>query len=463
VAVHSPSGRQVTTWGELHRRGLAARRWAAEQLSGGDRVVLAMDNSAASVAAFAGLTAAGHPIVCVDPDGAGPGSGAPSRSGVTPWEVVVDPRVAVADAASRGRPDRAPALRSDGDVAVFQLSSGSTGPPRLVRQTVSACVRGGRIYRDLHGYRPADRVFAGVPIAHSFGLVGGMVAAVVSGAELVLLSRFSPAAAGAVLTQGVDVLLGTPLVHRLLAQAWLPGSLPRGVRVALSSGGPMEAAVADGAQRLLGTPVRQVYGSTETGLVACQFDRPEPWPPGCVGVAAPGVSWQTREDEQGGKRLLVRTSTMFDGYLDPDGRELGPNGPPGLFDTGDLVELDPAGHLFVVARKATFINVGGRKVNPLSVESLIREHPAVRDAHVLGAARHGEQEVQAVVVLRPGTDVETLLRFCRTRLARHEGPHRVHVVDRIPRTGMGKVDSTALRGLLKPHSGPGAGPGRPGS
>jgi acyl-coenzyme A synthetase/AMP-(fatty) acid ligase len=105
----------------------------------------------------------------------------------------------------------------------------------------------------------------------------------------------------------------------------------------------------------------------------------------------------------------------------------------------------------VVGRKDGVVNVGGRKVSPARIERLLLDHPGVRDAAVFGVERPDhEQEMHAALVLGAGTDVDAVLAYCRSRSLRpYEVPHRVHVLDRLPRNGMGKVDRHRLREAVR--------------
>ncbi|MFE0424386.1 class I adenylate-forming enzyme family protein [Streptomyces sp. NPDC058953] len=338
----------------------------------------------------------------------------------------------------------------DPETAVLQLTSGSTGEPRIARQTLGNTLTGGALYRDIHRITAADTVLAMVPLAHSFGLVGALTTALVSGAGLRTMSRFRPGAVLEALDAGSTVLLGTPLVYQLLTPV-LPRAAPRGkVRVALSSGGPLASAQEQAAAARLGVPVHQVYGSTETGLIACRHDRAEPWPEGSTGTMAPGVDWRIRTGRSatarhGHGQLLVRTSTMFEGYVDGGGPAPVEDG---FLACGDLTEVDEHGHVSVVGRKDAFVNVGGRKVSPRRVETVVAEHPGVREVLVFGAPSRtgeGEEEIHAALVLRPDNDAADVLTYCRDRLMPYEVPHRVHVLTALPRTGMGKIDRHRLR------------------
>jgi acyl-CoA synthetase (AMP-forming)/AMP-acid ligase II len=308
---------------------------------------------------------------------------------------------------------------------------------------VAHVLRGGRIYRDVFGLTPDDTVLAAVPLAHSFGLVGGLAACLVTGATLVTLPRFTPRGLVEGLAGGATVLLGTPTVYDLAARI-LPARRPDAgiagrsrLRMALCSGAPLARAVADGAAARLGVGVHDVYGSTETGLIACRPPGDEPQAAGSVGRPAPGVAVRVA----GGGRLWVRTATALTGYAD--------GGPPppvdsdGFYDTGDLAALVD-GDIRLHGRKPTFVNVGGRKVNPRRVEDVVRTLAGVCDVAVYGVEAEGGEEVCAAVVLDGWTTVAGLLAGCRSRLAAYEVPHRVHLVDRLPRDAMGKVERAHL-------------------
>ncbi|TMC09012.1 MAG: long-chain fatty acid--CoA ligase [Chloroflexi bacterium] len=348
--------------------------------------------------------------------------------------------VGLADLVAEASPDASGAAALSGDPDVLQLTSGSTGEPRIAVQSLGAVLRGGRIYRDRYRLSPADQVLVSVPLAHSFGLIGGMAAALVAGASLLTLERFSLSGVQAGLDAGATVLLGTPMVYELVGSA-LPRAAGRPVRTALSSGGALSRRTRERASASLGCAVHQIYGSTEMGLVASQFDRPAPWPDDSVGLAGPGVAWRLEPDGPDAGRLLVRTSTMFRGYAQGAGAGTFVDG---FYDTGDRAHVDGAGHLFIDGRKATFINVGGRKVNPDRVERLIGEHPRVREVAVYGMETGDAEEVHAAVVPTAALAVEDLLEWCRSRLSPYEVPHRVRLLEDLPRTGLGKVDRRGL-------------------
>ncbi|WP_343960434.1 fatty acid--CoA ligase family protein [Pseudonocardia alaniniphila] len=453
MSVGTPTGWESVTWAQLCDAASAVARRARGLPAGAGPVVLVVDNSIACVTVLLGLAIASREVLLVESANSYLADEQSAVLRAAP-SCVVGPEGLATSVSTRltylsfgeltAGPSRAPAPGEGGSM-IHQLTSGSTGEPRIVRHSVDNMVRGGHIYREVHGLTDADSVFVTVPLAHSFGLIGGLAAALVSGARLLTLNRFNLRVLVAGLHDGATVMLSTPLGYELIAAASSPARQENSLRLALSSGGPLSERVAATASHRLGVRIHQVYGSTETGLVACAYDRAEPWPDGSVGRFAPGVEWRMADDDattqDGAGRLLVRTSTMFDGYLD----SAAPDACSGFYDTGDLVRVDERGHVFVVARKNTFVNVGGRKVNPRRIERLIAEHREVAEIAVYGAGSEGdEQEIHAAVVLTGSTGVAELLRFCRSRLMPYEVPHRVHVVSELPRTALGKVSVPRL-------------------
>lgn len=425
----------------------AATRAAAEFPDGGPALV-SCDNSIESLAALAGLAAANVDFAVFEADSSLLRDTESALHGLRARTVVgaadAPPRYRALSAGNLTRPaagrdplaDLAALVSSDS--AVWQSTSGSTGEPRLARQTVTNLVRGGLIYARRYRVTERDRLLVTVPMAHSFGLVGGLMCALVSGAQLIAFTRYSPRGVREAIQDGATVAVGTPLVYELLTRSPRPATSE--LRMALSSGGPLDPPVADRARRRLGCPVYQVYGSTETGIIASQFPRAEPWPPACVGIAAPGVGMRLADPPSAdgqGSQLAVRTSTMFGGYL---GRTDPVLDPDGWYLTGDVATLDRAGHLRLVRRKDSFINVGGRKVNPARVERIIAGHHAVAEVAVYGVRMVGGDEVRAAVAFSAASTTEDVLAYCRLHLAPYEVPHRLHVVDRLPRNGMGKID-----------------------
>jgi long-chain acyl-CoA synthetase len=124
----------------------------------------------------------------------------------------------------------------------------------------------------------------------------------------------------------------------------------------------------------------------------------------------------------------------------------------GWFYSGDIASMDPDGYFRIVDRKKDMIDVSGYKVWPREVEERLFEHPAVREAGVVGIpdSRSGEA-VKAFVVLKEGYDgkvtADEITSFCKEKMASYKAPKVVEFIRELPKSVAGKV----LRRELKTH------------
>ncbi|MET9319574.1 class I adenylate-forming enzyme family protein [Streptomyces sp. NPDC003038] len=356
-----------------------------------------------------------------------------------------------ADTPRAGAPGpEAPAGPAGDAPFLYQFSSGSTGAPKAAVHTQDNLVQGAEIYRESFGYGPQDTVVTAVPLLHSFGLVAGLVASLLTGARLVVLGRFAP---GRLLSElartGATVLVATPQAYDLLTRSVAAApEAALSLRLCLSSGAALHPDTGRRFTERLGIAISEVYGCTEAGIIASQRAVSGSAPAaggGGVGRPAPGVEVRLVDDAGepvapgSAGLLLVRTPAMFLGYLDrPEVtatvlRE-------GWYVTGDLARLDEDGRLHLIGRKDSFINVGGKKVNPVEVERVLLGHPLLTEAVVWGEALpDGGQRVRATVVAAGPLSAAELSRHCRERLQPHQVPGRVEFADSLPKSSSGKT------------------------
>jgi acyl-CoA synthetase (AMP-forming)/AMP-acid ligase II len=153
--------------------------------------------------------------------------------------------------------------------------------------------------------------------------------------------------------------------------------------------------------------------------------------------------------------IVVRGDIVMDRYFD------GPEGTRqaqlfGWHHTGDIGFKDEDGFIYVVDRKKEMIISGGFNIFPREVEQVVMTHPAIQDCAVVGIPdpKWGEA-VLAAVELRPGAelDVEQLLAHCRSRLGGLKTPKSIAIVDRLPRSSVGKVLRREVRAPYWPKNG----------
>ncbi|MBW1600734.1 acyl--CoA ligase [Streptomyces sp. JJ66] len=448
---------------DLHRQTeRAAARLAA---AGAGPAVLLFDNTPDCVVAFLAAARAGVRLVPAEPDATLTQLEGLATEAEAPVLIGRSERLIALDAAGRwrgpvmetdGLPQVGPAGRPappepDGNAPfLHQFSSGSTGAPKAAVHTQHNLVRGSLIYRASFGYGPEDTVLAAVPLLHSFGMVAGLVTSLLTGARLVVLGRFTPGRLlGELRRTGATVLVATPLACDLLvrsAGAAAPAG-PLALRLCLSSGAALQPATAERFADRFGTGISEVYGCTEAGIIASRQPESDaaPAPAGEVGRPAPGVEVRLVDkadaDVAPGDEglLLVRTPAMFLGYLDRPGataevlRE-------GWYRTGDLARLDDAGRLHLIGREDTFVNVGGKKVNPTQVEQVLLGHPLLAEAVVWGEdLPEGGQRVRATVVATGPLTAAELGAWCREWLQPYQVPGGVEFVAALPKSSSGKI------------------------
>lgn len=465
----------VVTYGELHEKVRAtARRFSSLGLTEHVTTGLLLENTPDCVVALLAAARLGLRLVPLEP-GTTTSQLNALRAQLGPLIVVGHAARLTALNASQEQdpldcalvpvedPGGAPIPEPDDEPAtpdapfLHQYTSGSTGEPKAAVHTQRNLVNGGDIYTRAYGVTEDDRILAAVPLLHSFGMVAGLLTALRAGAQLVLLGRFSPARLLRALDQhACTVLVAAPMAYDLTTRAAGAGSAaprpPGALRLCLSSGAALPPAVAQRARERLGLEIQQVYGCTEAGVITAR--RPEDGAATDLGVGRPMPGVQLRiVDERGlevprGEEgaLLVRTPAMFTHYLGhPEATRRAFR--DGWYTTGDVARLGPRGHLHLVGRKDSFINVGGKKVNPLEVEQVLLAHPSVVEAVVWGetTADSGER-VRATVVARAPLPATELTSHCRARLLPHQVPAAVDFVASLPKSSMGKIRRAAVPG-----------------
>jgi long-chain acyl-CoA synthetase len=331
------------------------------------------------------------------------------------------------------------------EVSVCFTTSGSTGRPRAALATQTNLLASLQTNGTVLGVRPGMRSLSAVPFHHSGGFVF-MLLPLAFGATVVVLPSFTPAAAEAAAAQErVQLLMGSPFIYSMLLESNANRASFTSVETAISVGAPMAPDIARRSEEQLGLRVRQLYGASETGVIAIQSPD-TPFQPGVVGP--PVASAEVHILDERGERLgldcsgevAVRGPGVVHGYLnEPDlNRELFRDG---FFRTGDLGRLDASGTLILCGRSKTVINLGGIKVDPAEIEGVLLEMPEVRACTVRGVRdmRQGEIAV-ATIEVRPDSTLsrQAVVVHCRRRLAEFKIPRRIEFVDTIPVDVTGK-------------------------
>ncbi|MCB1287518.1 MAG: o-succinylbenzoate--CoA ligase [Mycobacterium sp.] len=327
----------------------------------------------------------------------------------------------------------------DDEIALVVPTSGTTGTPKGAMLTPAALIASASATHDRLG-GPGTWLLA-LPAHHIAGiqvLVRSVLAGTVP-AELGLTDGFDPSGLpGAVAKMGSGRRY-TALVSNQLAKALADPAATEalaGLDAVLLGGGPAPRPVLDGAAEA-GIAVVRTYGSSETAG-GCVYD----------GVPLDGV--EVRIDAPGpgaDGRVVIGGATLAVGYRNPLPDD--PFAHRGWFRTDDIGRFDDSGRLAVLGRADEAIISGGLTVMPAAVEGVLSKHPAVAECAVFGVPddRLGQRVAAAVVVssMEPEPGLAELRELVEQSLDPTAAPRELHIVDELPRRGIGKLDRRALR------------------
>ena len=474
-AVGLMAGERIYTYGQLDE--LASRlcvKLLHENVMPGDHVGLLMPNASATVVAVFALPRLGAVLV-------------PLNTRLTPGEVAwqlqrsdcahllcAEPLAATGRVAAGERlpiyllPDGGdefvawlaahPTCVTDGltterpPLQAIVFTSGTTGFPKgaMITYANHFWSAAGSAFK--LGTRPDDRWLACLPLYH----VGGLAIlwrSCLYGTAVILHDGFRPAAIlDSLAHDGATIVSLVPTMLQRLLDAGLKAATAPTLRLILLGGAAADPSLLAEAAKA-GLPVAVTYGLTEaTSQVATMMPRDKRAKPGSAG--RPLLFTRVDVVDDAGRpapantpgEIVVSGPTVMAGYYGDAEATAGVLRDGRLY-TGDAGYLDDDGDLWLLDRRGDLIVSGGENVYPAEVERVLRAHPAVAAACVVGLP-HAEwgRQVAAMVVLREQatlTEAE-LVAHCRHELAGYKVPRHIAFVEALPLTGSGKVQRAAV-------------------
>jgi len=339
--------------------------------------------------------------------------------------------------------------RDASDTAVVLYTSGTTGTPKGAELTHANLLSNCRTSHHLFDLGAGAVMLGALPLFHSFGQTCAMNTTVVVGGLLTLIPRFDPVKALEVIErdrvqmfEGVPTMYGA-MLHVPDRERFDTSSLA----VCASGGAAMPVELLRGFEAAFGCKILEGYGLSESSPVA-SFNHPDrERKPGSIGTPIEDVEMKVVDDGghdlPGGEvgEIVIRGPNVMKGYWNrPDATAETIR--DGWLHTGDMARVDEDGYFFIVDRKKDMIIRGGFNVYPREVEEVLYEHPAVREAAVIGIPddQYGE-EVAAAVVLKEGAEAspEDVSEFVKSRIAAYKYPRRVWFLDELPKGPTGKI------------------------
>ena len=215
----------------------------------------------------------------------------------------------------------------------------------------------------------------------------------------------------------------------------------------MTGGAAMPVEVMRGFEEAFDCKILEGYGLSETSPVACSNRPDRERKPGSIGVPVRGIEMQIVDEDDNplptGEpgEVVIRGHNIMKGYWKrPDATAEAMRG--GWFHSGDMARVDEEGYFYIVDRKKDLIIRGGYNVFPREVEEVLYEHPAVREADVVGIPDDSlGEEVGAAVVLRDGASAsaEDLSQHVKSELAAYKYPRQVWFLDELPKGPTGKI------------------------
>ncbi|TMM48166.1 AMP-binding protein [Qipengyuania marisflavi] len=366
--------------------------------------------------------------------------------------------------------DAAPELpdAAASDLALLQYTGGTTGTPKGAMLT-HANLSSNAIQIDM--LDPFDRsdpdiVMGALPLFHVFANTCVLNRTVVRGGKIVMLPRFDAGQVLAAITRSQPKAFpGVPTMFQALvdhpdfaATDWTS------LKVCISGGAPMPGPLREKFEAATGVPLVEGYGLTESSGVVSSNPYDGLRKPGSIGQPLPATQILLLDKEDATSlapdgepgELAVRGPQVMGGYwnrAEAAASEFAEHNGERWLRTGDVATIDADGYMAIVDRIKDMIAVGGFKVFPSQVEAVLLQHPAVKEALVIGRPDDYQGERPAAYITL-ATDAaasgEELKEWLNTRIGKHERVAEVVIRDELPKTMIGKLDRKALRAEVLP-------------
>jgi acyl-coenzyme A synthetase/AMP-(fatty) acid ligase len=331
--------------------------------------------------------------------------------------------------------------------ALALATSGVSGAPKVAERAWTTVAAGATSLARKIGLGPEEKLLCTTPPHHAYAFVAGLIGCLLSGATYLAPPTPTPPGALAQLCERwrPSVLFSVPALYRW----YLDGpALPRPPRLFVSAGEQLPQGTVQRWRGRYGRPICNHYGSTEVGMLTFE---PEGIA-GSAGLPLPGTRVEIAASSGPGE-VFAEASGRPALMLDCGASGRCDRRAPVAFPTGDLGRLGDDGRLYLEGRLGETIDLGGQKVVPAEVEEAIRRYGPVANCAVTGQPdAEGAPRVCAFVEAGREFDARELRLRLREELAPHKVPSVIRRLDRLPRTGTGKLLRSQLPDLPQSRS-----------
>ena len=350
------------------------------------------------------------------------------------------------------------------DVAVLLHTGGTTGTPKaamLTHTNLRANANQAIAWVPML-HEGGENFLCLLPFFHAFGLTFNLFCAVQKAATQVMLPKFSvDQVLAAHERRPFTFFVGVPVMfERILNGAQRKGTSLRSLRYGVCGAAPMPPEVGARWEKATGGYFVEGYGMTETSPIVAGTPMGPSRRLGALGLPFPSTDVRvvdsedpdpTREVPDGEPgELLVRGPQIFAGYWEDEEATRAAILPGGWLRTGDIVRREDS-FLWMADRRRELILTGGFNVYPSQVEAAIRSLKGVADVAVVGLPNGAQGElVCAVVVLADGAapgsvTLEAVRQHAERTIPHYALPHRLEVIEEMPRSQIGKILRRVVR------------------
>ena len=346
---------------------------------------------------------------------------------------------------------------SESDVALILHTSGTTSRPKIVPLLQSNIAASASNIAQSLSLSSSDRCMNVMPLFHIHGLIAAVSASLTAGASIWCSSGFNALSFFSNLDEAKPTwYTAVPTMHQaILARAGRNAETIENnpLRFLRSSSASLPAQVMGELVERFGAPVVEAYGMTEATHQMC-CNRLDKQKPGSVGIpAGPSVKIAHEVNNSlvmGTGEVVISGDNVTPGYennLEANEKSFFEIDGERWFRTGDQGAFDEDGFLYLTGRLKEIINRGGEKISPLEVDSILLDHPEIKQV-VTFAVPHPKlgEEVAAAVVLSEGSqsDEKDIRGFAKEKMADFKVPRQIVILDEIPKGATGKMQRIGM-------------------
>jgi acyl-CoA synthetase (AMP-forming)/AMP-acid ligase II len=355
-------------------------------------------------------------------------------------------------------------------VAALPYSSGTTGKPKGVMQTHRNLVANIAQIQPMLRLSPDETLIAVVPFFHSYGMTLLLGAALRGRARLIIMPAFDATEFLANIEnyRCTQAHIVPPIAVMLAKHPMVDSFDLSSLHTIMSAAAPLDEELANAVSQRLGCRIVQAYGMTE--LSPASHFVPYDGGLGSLGQVAPlgSCGWTVPNSEtkiidvdsgdeiafpssglSKAGELWFRGPNVMAGYLGNDAATAQTIDADGFLHTGDLVQVDAQGCVYIVDRLKELIKYKGYQVPPAELEALLLSHPGIADAAVVGAidSASGEEIPKAFIVKQANATLaeDEILEFVAGKVAPYKKIRLVDFIDAIPKSPTGKILRKELR------------------